>query len=422
MVHVTTPRPNLGAALGQGLGIGVSQGLEETRNTNKLRQALANADKIYSDPNMNPQQKQSGLLSALAPHPEIAKQYLGQFNEQQKMQQQKQQQQQALRAIEQQRGLQPGALSGLEGQENVAAAITKPQSAPGGLTGQSVPPEISMKANDILKSNPTANSDQLKLKMDEAGIPPIYSNGYVENRRRQDESKASLNEKKELDKIKRHNDLSSEVISNVNKLAESIPQRKSALELSKNAILNKDLSFWTKDNLAEITGVEGLRSPEGAIFKTAGKEYFLGSIQRAGARPNQWVEQQISDMLTKVGRSTEANLSVTRALENELDLDTARVEITNRLANELEDKLGYVPRDLGERVQKELSAFAEDKQKELYNDLRAYAGIGEKKILSFGKVKEGTPVSKTVAKALLIKNKNDPKKAAQEAKELGYAF
>ena len=92
------------------------------------------------------------------------------------------------------------------------------------------------------------------------------------------------------------------------------------------------------------------------------------------------------------------------------------------MANELEDKLGYVPRDLGERVQKELSAFAEDKQKELYNDLRAYAGIGEKKILSFGKVKEGTPVSKTVAKALLIKNKNDPKKAAQEAKELGYAF
>lgn len=253
-----------------------------------------------------------------------------------------------------------------------------------------------------------------------SGVPGYSEPAKQELKRRQEDRKLSQKEK-EI-KIKRNEDVSLDVVKNANKTAETLAQRRSALELSKNAIINKDLSFWTGDNLAELTGIEGFRSTEGAIFKTAGKEYFLGSIGRAGIRPNQWVEQQIADMLTKIGRSTEANLSVTRALENELDLDQAKVDITNRLANDLEEKLGYIPRDLGARVQKELSSYAEDKQKELYNDLRAIKSIGEKKIMSFGKVKEGTPVSKTVAKALLIKNKNDPKKAADEAKQLGYTF
>lgn len=37
MVHVTTPRPNLGAALGQGLGAGVGQGLEQYANRNLIK-------------------------------------------------------------------------------------------------------------------------------------------------------------------------------------------------------------------------------------------------------------------------------------------------------------------------------------------------------------------------------------------------
>ena len=74
-----------------------------------------------------------------------------------------------------------------------------------------------------------------------------------------------------------------------------------------DAIASKNLGFWSSDNLAEITGVEAFRSPEGAIFKTASKEYFLGNISRAGARPNQWIEQQISDMMAKIGNLQKMN-------------------------------------------------------------------------------------------------------------------
>lgn len=40
MVHVSTPRPNLGAALGQGLGAGVGQGLEQYANRNLISQDM----------------------------------------------------------------------------------------------------------------------------------------------------------------------------------------------------------------------------------------------------------------------------------------------------------------------------------------------------------------------------------------------
>ena len=195
----------------------------------------------------------------------------------------------------------------------------------------------------------------------------------AEQKRRSDERKVT--QRADEAKAKRHSDVSQETLKKVEEVAVTIPIKRNSLNLMNNAIAGKDLSFWTKDNLAELTGIEGFRSPEGAIFKTAGKEYFLGNISRAGARPNQWIEQQIADMMPKLGRSPEANLSVTRALENELDLDEERIRLTNGLADELESKLGYVPRDLGSRVNKELQVYAERKQKELFNDLRAIKAI-----------------------------------------------
>jgi hypothetical protein len=242
----------------------------------------------------------------------------------------------------------------------------------------------------------------------------------AELQRRQEAAK--INEKNLSNKIKRDESISLKAVERAESIAESLPQKRSAQRLMNDAIARKDLSFWSWDNIAELTGMEGLRSPEGAIFKTAGKEYFLGSIARAGARPNQWIEQQISDMMAKVGRSTEANLSVSRALENELDLDEERVKLTRELSRDLENKLGYIPRDLGEKVDEQLKVFAERKQKELYNDLRAIKSIGENKNEKFIEVVPGTPVSKLVANALLKKNNNDPKKAREEAKKLGYSF
>ena len=212
------------------------------------------------------------------------------------------------------------------------------------------------------------------------------------------------------------------VLERADAIAEQIPQKRTSVNLMKDAVANRNLGFFSPDNLAEITGIEGFRSQEGSIFKTAGKEYFLGNIARAGARPNQWIEQQISDMMAKVGRSPEANFSVLRALENELDLDEARVKITNDISDRLKKEGDLSQGKLGKLVNEELSQYADKKQDILFNDLRAIKAIAEKAPQKFRKVEKGTKVSDFMAQALLQMFNNDPDKAANEAKKLGYDF
>jgi hypothetical protein len=382
-----------------------------------LKQAMSSA----GFQNASPEQKALQLQQATAPYGQSGQRLLQPYLQQFQIEKQQAQQGLLSRALNGEK-LSPqeqsmlGApeqieMAKLRSKEDIERFKAQNRPPPGGTTSQAVPPKF---ANDMLKidqENPGASAAQKKQLYDAAGIPPIYTNSNIETQRREDEAKA-----------KRHSDISQKTLENVEEIARGLPVKESSLDLMENAIANKDLSFWSKDNLAEITGIEGFRSPEGAIFKTAGKEFFLGNIRRAGARPNQWIEQQIADMMPKIGRSPEANLSVARALENEIELDKERIKLTNQLADELESKLGYVPRDLSSRVNEKLAQFAEGKQKELYNDLRAYKSIGEGSIEKFQSVPLGTPISKVVAKALLNQYGNDPVKSAEAAKKLGYQF
>ena len=236
------------------------------------------------------------------------------------------------------------------------------------------------------------------------------------------QEKEKLDQRVKTDVFKSDLNRSQKVLERADAISEQIPHKRTSISSMKDAVANRNLGFFSPDNLAEITGIEGFRSPEGAIFKTAGKEYFLGNIARAGARPNQWIEQQISDMMAKVGRSPEANFSVLRALENELDLDEARVRITNEISDRLRSEGDYGQGKLGSMVNAQLSKYAEEKQDILFNDLRAIKSIAEKTPQRFRKVIKGTKVSDYIAQALLLQFNNDPEKAANEAKKLGYDF
>lgn len=301
---------------------------------------------------------------------------------------------------------QPGqAQPALAGNPAVPAAGQPPQGAP---TGQ-VPGSVFRRLSD----------DQLVVA---SGAPDreVSEPAKAELKRRQEER--NLNQKRDSDVFKSDLGRSSKVLERADQIAEQIPQKRTAINLMKDAVANRNLSYFSPDNLAEVTGIEGFRSPEGAIFKTAGKEYFLGNIARAGARPNQWIEQQIADMMAKIGRSPEANFSVLRALENELDLDEARVRITQDISDRLRSEGDYGQGKLGAMVNKELSQYAEQKQVVLFNDLRAIKAIAENEPQKFRKVEKGTQVSDFMAQALLKQFNNDPKKAAEEAKKLGYEF
>ncbi len=178
-----------------------------------------------------------------------------------------------------------------------------------------------------------------------------------------------LEEKRKMTRAAGHEEIAKQTLKSSAEQSELLPQKEFALQNMVDALENGDLSFFSPDSLADATGIEAFRTPEGAGFKTAGKEFFLGSLKRAGARPNQWIEQQISDMLPKIGRSPEANLSVTEALKMEMDIQKKQIELTNSIADEMEADFGYVKRDLADQVRKRITPYANEKQKELQKSL-----------------------------------------------------
>jgi hypothetical protein len=388
MVHVSTPRPNLGAAIGQGLGQGVGsffenqyeskrKEVEQLRDRNKLQEALGKAQQIYNNPNLSEEDKQFGLYSTLSEHPEIAKQIQSEQLQRQKFKQEKGQEQQklesnkaALRQIEKLRGLPENALEGLEVSPQLAASLTKPEikkGPAGGLSGQPVPPEISQKINQILSENLDANSDELRVKMDEAQIPPTYSNPYTENRRRQDETKSQVKEKR----VEAGNKRAEKILEDADKIRSTIPQKRTSLVALEDAIEEGDMSFFSMDNLAEMTGIEGFRSAKGGQFKTASKNFFINTLAKTGARPNMFLEKQIADGLPKIGRTREGNLIGVELAKFDIDYEAKRLEMIDEISDQYMESLGYVPGTFGRDIDKSMKTWVEDRQEQLAEKLKS---------------------------------------------------
>lgn len=396
----------------QGIGNNLSKSFADVKDSNAI-------DRILQESiNGGPEELQNNIakiLSQVSPEKQgTAIQFLQNRFKYIEEKQQKERTRQAETAA----GVTPGLHPTLQAQQLRNAQPFKPL---GGLTAQATPPQVSEAIANVIQSNPTAKSDELALAFDQAQVPRAFSNSYIENRRRQDESVSATKRQQDSDVFKSDLSRAEKVKGAADEAGAIIPQKQTALNLLKDAIVSKNLGFFSRDNLAEITGIEGLRSKEGAIFKTAGKEYFLGNISRAGARPNQWIEQQISDMLTKIGRDTAANLSVARALQNELDIDKERVRLTEEISERLRDQGDYSERKLGSTLNKELINYTEEKQNEFFNDLRAIKAIDEKTPQKFRKVSSGTKVTPYMVDALLDMFNNDDVKALQEAKKLGYS-
>jgi hypothetical protein len=69
------------------------------------------------------------------------------------------------------------------------------KSPAGGVTAQPPTPERANAIEKVINENPDSSPDQLAIAFSKAGIPDIFSNRYVENRRRDVESHANLLEK-----------------------------------------------------------------------------------------------------------------------------------------------------------------------------------------------------------------------------------
>ncbi len=237
------------------------------------------------------------------------------------------------------------------------------------LTGQAVPTEVSMAANKVIQQFPDASADQLKMMMDEIGIPPAYSNGYVENRRRQDERSAASKDKRLESGQKR----AEKVLDKADRIGENLPLKESYVNAMEDSVLNEDLSFWSPDNLATITGIEALRSAKGAQFISAAKNYFIDDLKASGARPNMFIEKQLVDSLAKIGRSQEANQVVLESFKFKNDLDKNWLETVRSLEKQYDETIGYLPGSLSRIAEEMNKPYVEERQKQYESRLKELA-------------------------------------------------
>lgn len=176
---------------------------------------------------------------------------------------------------------------------------------------------------------------------------------------------AKINQQERNEVSKRNFDIAKDTLKRGETLAAELPYKQAALDNMIYALNNKDLSFFSPDNLAEMTGIEGFRSPEGAIFQAAGKEFFMSNLSRVGARGlNQWLERQLRTLQPQIGKSNEANLVLSEIFQADLDVGKKEVELINSIAEDYENKYGYPPRNLSALVTKELSKYSLERQQQ----------------------------------------------------------
>ncbi len=340
MAQILPPKTNLGSQIGSAFGQGFQSGsnlgtqanlqqLLQQRQQSMLQSSLDRALQNYSAPGMSQESKLMGLYRDLAANPQVAQALAGNL---QKMQQQ-----------QQTMGLLQNILGG-----NLSAGQPMQQSS------------LSQQETQGGPGSSVADSDIAALAVVNPQLAKVLQQQKDASLQRE------LTEKKrgwELEDLarKEETDIAKPILLELNQVRKNIPYQEQAIEDIKEASPNVG---W-RDFVADLVGAEPLRTAEGARLKTAIKDFFLSDLTRAGARPNQWIEQQLADALPKIGRSKEANLITAEGLKFKVDLAKKRMEIIDKLAEDQKKRHGYVKGDIDSLSYNMMKPYVRERQKEL---------------------------------------------------------
>lgn len=227
-----------------------------------------------------------------------------------------------------------------------------------------------------------------------------------------------LQHKRFVEDRKYHTSFSQKSEEAANKLRESIPKKEMALDFARNAIESGDLSYFSKDKIADITGSDLFRTAKGAQLVTAAKENLLSNMSRVSSRgQNLWFEQRLNSMFPKIGQSEEANLTVQEMLEGEVALDKNYLNEFDRLSDEMA-KEGYSKKDIERRARdaakpkdKEIMKRTTYRMKEIEEQER---GLSKLKNEVGKNVVKGTPLTLAMAKLYSEKFKENALKVAEK--------
>ncbi len=180
--------------------------------------------------------------------------------------------------------------------------------------------------------------------------------------------------------------------------------------------------------LVDELGLEFARTPEASRFKSASKNRFIENLESlggAGARPNQFIEQQLVAAQPTIGRNAESNNTVLDMEEFIEDMKLQRAKLELQLAEEDREKYGFAKNDIAQRAEKQMKDYTEKRQDEMAYSIR---NRHEERLSDSDLLKEmvmenispDTPLTLRMARLLMIKNHDDERKAQAEAKRLGF--
>lgn len=163
------------------------------------------------------------------------------------------------------------------------------------------------------------------------------------------------------------------LIKRMDDLRSSINKQENAINTLVNAFENDDPGAWNTDRWASMFGSIGANflTPEGALKATAIKDFLIANVAKTGsARLNKWIEQQIAAALPNLGKSREANLAISKAIQAAVQTERYSLDTYDKYRSFYEDRGLPLPPGLDRLVQAQTDKFDLENQKRLSIDLQ----------------------------------------------------
>lgn len=284
----------------------------------------------------------------------------------------------------------------------------------GGVTAQQVPPETANKINRVLKENSKANSDELRLAMDEAGIEPVYSNPYTENRRRMDEQNSKTSETKTAAYRQETLPIRKQLADKAIAASQGIQNKKHLLDLIEKGDIN-DPTFAALAESFPLNLGKRLLSNDTVEYKAGMIEEFgdLKNIFPGQVRVKEieLLEQKMADLYL----TDDQKKSILGSRINALRADVIRAEVAQEIENE---PIGVL------QFQQEVDKRAKPKLDALFNQILDE----QKSIIQNAENRKKLPLDmnepddKKIAESILKEAGGNRNKAREIAKQKGYSF
>ncbi len=162
-----------------------------------------------------------------------------------------------------------------------------------------------------------------------------------------------------------HSTRSGKFLDKISEVSHGIAEREIALKTAESAVESGQMSPLGGDFWAAVTGINALKSASGAQLESGAKVNLIGSLERLGARPNQFIEKVSNSAFAQAGESKEAQKAKLLIARSVLDLDKEKIRLTDQIANEDREKYGYVKENINGRVDKALEPIAKERMNEL---------------------------------------------------------